>query len=94
MGDTGSLFFGALAIGGAFMMQNPTVGLIATSVFIIEMLTSFLQIFYCKLTGGKRLFRMAPIHHHFEKCGWSEIKIVLVFSAIEVLFCLVAWMAL
>lgn len=91
MGDTGSLFFGALVIGCAFVVNRPLVGLIVSAVFVLEMLSSFLQIFYFKLTHGKRLFRMAPLHHHFEKCGWGENKIVLVFSTVELLFCIVAW---
>ena len=67
MGDTGSLFFGALVIGASFMMQNPIAGLLVSAVFIIEMLSSFLQVLYFKATHGKRLFKMAPLHHHFEK---------------------------
>lgn len=94
MGDTGSLFFGSLAIGSAFMMQQPIVGLIFTAVFILEMLSSLLQVLYFRLTHGKRLFKMAPVHHHFEKCGWSEYRIVAVFSLVAVLFCLLAWFAL
>jgi phospho-N-acetylmuramoyl-pentapeptide-transferase len=92
MGDTGSLFFGALVIGTALVMNRPIVGLIVSALFIIEMLSSFLQIFYFKLTHGKRLFRMAPLHHHFEKCGWGENKIVFVFSAVELLFCILAFL--
>ncbi len=94
MGDTGSLFFGALAIGCAFMMQDPIVGLIVTAVFILEMLSSFLQVIWFRLSGGKRLFKMAPVHHHFEKCGWSEIRVVTVFSVVAVLFCVIAWFAI
>ncbi len=94
MGDTGSLFFGALVIGSAFMNGNPIVGLIVSAVFILEMLSSFLQVAWFKISGGKRLFKMAPIHHHFEKCGWSEIKIVAVFSAVAAIFCLIAFFAL
>ena len=63
-------------------------------VFILEMLSSFLQVIWFKLTHGKRLFKMAPVHHHFEKCGWSERKIVLVFSLVELAFCVLAWFAL
>ena len=94
MGDTGSLFFGALVIGGAFMMKNPIVGLFASAVFIIEMLTSLLQRLYFKATHGKRLFKMAPIHHHFEKCGWSERAIMVRFSLVAALFCLLGWFLL
>ena len=94
MGDTGSLFLGALVMGGAFAMKSPLIGLVVSAVFIIEMLSSLLQRVYFKLTHGKRLFRMAPIHHHLEKCGWRENKIVAVFSAAELLFCIVAWLAM
>ena len=94
MGDTGSLFFGALVIGTAFQMREPVIGIIVSMVFILEMLSSFLQVIYYELTHGKRLFRMAPVHHHFEKCGWNEYKIVAVFSGVAVLLCIVAWFGL
>lgn len=94
MGDTGSLFFGALVIGGAFMMEQEIAGILLSMVFILEMLSSFLQVLFFKLTHGKRLFKMAPVHHHFEKCGWSENTIVAVFSLVEVLFCVAAWFAI
>lgn len=93
MGDTGSLFLGALVIGAAFGYGNGVLGLIVSAVFILEMFSSFLQIIYFKLTHGKRLFKIAPIHHHFEYCGWSEIKVVVVFTLVEVLFCILAWLA-
>ena len=91
MGDTGSLFFGALVIGGAFMMQNPIAGLLASAVYIIEMLSSLLQVLYFKATHGKRLFKMAPLHHHFEKCGWTERQIMVRFSIAAAVFCVLAW---
>ncbi len=99
MGDTGSLFLGGLIISAAFGMGQESVGLIICTVFIIEMLSSFLQKAVFKYTRirtgtGKRLFRMAPLHHHFEKCGWSENKVVLIFSLVEMLFCILAWLAL
>ncbi len=101
MGDTGSLFFGAMVIATAFQVGEPCVGLIISLVFILEMLSSFLQVLVFKITKklsktgeGKRLFRMAPLHHHFEKCGWSEIRIVITFSVVELLFCVLAWFAL
>lgn len=94
MGDTGSLFLGSLVIGCAFMMREPIVGLIVAAVYILEMLSSLLQVVYFRLTHGKRLFRMAPIHHHFEQCGWGENRIVLTFSLVEALFCVLAWFAL
>ena len=94
MGDTGSLFLGSLVIGCAFMMREPIVGLIVAAVYILEMLSSLLQVVYFRLTHGKRLFKMAPIHHHFEQCGWGENSIVLTFSLVEALFCVLAWFAL
>lgn len=99
MGDTGSLFLGALVIGGAFQMREGAVGLIVSAVFILEMLSSFLQtnVFRLtrKLTGeGKRIFKMAPFHHHLEKCGWNEYRLMYVFSFVELLFCILAWFAL
>ena len=93
MGDTGSLFIGGLISGVAFMINKPIIVLIASSVFIFEMISSFLQVLYFKLTHGKRLFKMAPVHHHFEKSGWSEKKIVIVFSLITVVCCTAAWFA-
>ena len=94
MGDTGSLFLGALVIGSAFMLNAVSAGLILAGVFIFEMLSSFLQVLYFKLTHGKRLFRMAPFHHHLEKCGWNEYAIVGFFTACEILLCVVAWFAI
>lgn len=94
MGDTGSLFLGALVIGSSFMMKDAAVGVIISTVYVVEMLSSLLQICYFKLTHGKRIFRMAPIHHHFECLGWKENKVVAVFSAVELVFCVVAFLAL
>jgi len=82
MGDTGSLFLGGLVVGGAFMMKNPLLVVLYGIIYIIETASVILQVGYFKLTHGKRLFKMSPIHHHFEKCGWSEIKIVVVASVI------------
>lgn len=82
MGDTGSLFLGGLVVGGAFMIDNPLLVLVFGLVYVIEAASVILQVGYFKLTHGKRLFKMAPIHHHFEKCGWSEIKIVVVASVL------------
>lgn len=93
MGDTGSLFLGGLAISAAFGFGNGVMGLIVCAVFILEMLSSFLQIFYFKITKGKRLFKMAPFHHHLEQCGWSENQIVVVFTLVEIAFCVLAWFA-
>ena len=94
MGDTGSLFFGSLVIGGAFMIRAYLVGIVLSGVFIFEMLSSFLQVLFFKLTKGKRLFKMAPFHHHLEKCGWNEYTIVAFFSACEILLSVAAWLLL
>ena len=85
MGDTGSLFLGGLVIGMAFMANNPLIIVIVGIMYIVESLSDIIQVGYFKLSHGKRVFKMAPIHHHFEKCGWSEIKIVTVFSAIDLI---------
>ena len=93
MGDTGSLFLGAMVIGSAFLAGEEIAGLVICTVFIFEMFSSLLQVVWFKLTHGKRLFRMAPFHHHLEQCSWNEYQIVGFFSALEVLFCVVAWFA-
>lgn len=90
MGDTGSLFLGGMVVGSAFLMNNPLLVLIFGLVFVIETFSVMLQVTVYKLTK-KRVFKMAPIHHHFEKCGWSEIKIVCVFSVLAAVFCALAW---
>ncbi len=94
MGDTGSLFFGGVVCGCAFILGNPLIIVIAGLVYIIETLSVMLQVAYFKLTHGKRLFKMAPIHHHFEKCGFSEVKIVITFTLATAIFCAVAWFGL
>lgn len=91
MGDTGSLFLGGLVVGGAFLTGSPLIVLVCGIVYVAESASVILQVGYFKLTHGKRLFLMSPIHHHFEKKGWSEVKIVLTFTAVTVLFCVVAW---
>ena len=91
MGDTGSLFLGGIVCGLAFALDMPLVLILVGIVYIGETLSVILQVGYFKLTHGKRLFKMSPIHHHFEMCGWSEVKIVLVFTAVSALMCLVAW---
>ncbi len=90
MGDTGSLFIGALLTGVAFAMDIPFVLVPIGIIYICENLSVILQVTYFKLTKGKRLFKMSPLHHHFELSGWSENKIVTVFSAITLLGAVVA----
>ena len=91
MGDTGSLFLGGAVAGLAFACEMPLVLLLVGLIYIIETLSVILQVTYFKATHGKRLFKMAPIHHHFEMCGWCEKKIVLVFTGITVVLCLLAY---
>ncbi len=94
MGDTGSLALGGFVASTAYMMQMPMFILIVALIYWIEILSVMLQVGYFKLPHGKRIFRMAPIHHHFELGGWSETKVVAVFSIITTLLCLIAYMGL
>ena len=80
MGDTGSLYLGGFLCALAFGMNMPIILIPIALVYLLEMLSVVLQVVYFKATKGKRLFKMSPIHHHFEMCGWSEVKIVVVFS--------------
>lgn len=92
MGDTGSLFLGGILVGAAFALGEPLIILVAGLVYVIETVSVMLQVSVFKLSGRKkRLFRMAPIHHHFEQCGWSENKVVAVFSAATVVLCVASW---
>ena len=94
MGDTGSLFLGGAICGLAFALNMPLILLLVGVVYIVETLSVILQVGYFKLTHGKRLFKMSPIHHHFEMCGWKEVKICLIFSAVSVVMCVVAWLGI
>ena len=90
MGDTGSLFFGALAGGCAFLCGNPLLLLLCGIVYYVEGFSVVLQVLWFKISGGKRLFRMAPFHHHLEKCGWPEEKIVFTMTLVSLLGAIVA----
>ena len=92
MGDTGSLALGGFVAGAAYMMRMPLFILIVGFIYLAEVISVILQVTYFKKTGGKRLFKMAPIHHHFELCGWSETRVVAVFSIITAILCLIALM--
>ncbi len=94
MGDTGSLALGGFVAATAYMMQMPLFIAIVGLIYPIELLSVILQVGYFKLTGGKRIFRMAPIHHHFELGGWSETRVVAVFSVITTVLCLIALLGL
>ena len=91
MGDTGSLFLGGAVVAMAFIINNPLIIVVAGLLYIIECVSVMLQVLYFKCTHGKRLFRMAPIHHHFEKGGWSEPKVVAVFTVFTVCMCVIAF---
>ena len=91
MGDTGSLFFGAIVVGASFIIGNPLLVVVYGFVFMIEAASDIIQVVYFKLTKGKRLFKMAPLHHHFEKSGFSEMKIVALFGITNVIFCIAAF---
>jgi len=94
MGDTGSLFLGGVVCAMAFALDMPLVLVMVGLVYIVETVSVILQVGYFKLTHGKRLFKMAPIHHHFEMCGWKEEKIVFVFAGVSALMCVIAWFSI
>ncbi len=91
MGDTGSLFLGGAVCGMAFALDAPLVLVPVGVIYIAETMSDIIQVGYFKLTHGKRIFRMAPLHHHLELGGWSEVRIVLTFTGITVAFCLLAF---
>ena len=94
MGDTGSLALGGFVASTAYMLQMPIFIMIVGFIYMVEVISVMIQVTYFKKTGGKRFFKMAPIHHHFELCGWSETRVVAVFSIITALLCLIALMAM
>ena len=89
MGDTGSMFLGGMVVALAYAVDCPIILLPVGIIYVIEALSDVIQIGYFKATHGKRIFKMAPIHHHFEMSGWSEKKIVAVFCAINVIGCVI-----
>lgn len=94
MGDTGSLALGGFVAATAYVLQMPLFLVLVGFIYLIEILSVILQVSYFKLTQGKRIFRMAPIHHHFELGGWSETRVVAVFSIVTTILCLIAFIAL
>ena len=92
MGDTGSLALGGFVAGTAYMLQMPLFIIIVGFIYLVEVASVIIQVAYFKKTHGKRIFKMVPIHHHFELCGWSETRVVAVFSIITALLCLIAFM--
>ena len=94
MGDTGSLAIGGFVTGIAYVMQMPIFIAIVGFIYALEVISVIMQVSYFKITHGKRIFRMAPIHHHFEKGGWSETKVVNVFTTVTVLLALIGYLAI
>lgn len=94
MGDTGSLALGGFVAGTAYMLQMPLYLILVGLIYLIEVASVIIQVTYFKKTGGKRFFKMAPIHHHFELCGWSETRVVAVFSIITAILCMIGLLAL
>lgn len=94
MGDTGSLALGGFVASTAYMLQMPVFIVIVGLIYLIEVLSVMIQVTYFKKTGGKRIFKMAPIHHHFELCGWSETRVVAVFAIVTAILCMVAYLGL
>ncbi len=94
MGDTGSLALGGFVAASTLVMQMPLFIPIIGFIYLIEVLSVIIQVTYFKKTGGKRFFKMAPIHHHFELCGWAETRVVAVFSIVTAILCLVAYLGL
>ena len=94
MGDTGSLALGGFVSALALMLDIPLILVIVGFIYVAEVLSVVLQVGYFKATHGKRLFKMAPIHHHFELSGWKETKVVSVFVIITAILCLVGYLAL
>ena len=91
MGDTGALFIGGAICAIAFTLDMPLILIPLGIVYFIETISDIIQVAYFKLTHGKRIFKMAPLHHHFEMCGWSEYKIFAVFSAVSVVFAVISY---
>ena len=91
MGDTGSLALGGFVVSTAYVLQMPIFIIIVALIYLVEVLSVILQVGYFKMTGGKRIFRMAPIHHHYELGGWSEVKVVAVFTTVTIFLCIFAY---
>lgn len=94
MGDTGSLALGGFVASTAYVLQMPLFIVIVALVYLVEVLSVIIQVTYFKATGGKRFFKMAPIHHHFELCGWPETKVVTFFSIVTAILCVIALLAI
>ena len=94
MGDTGSLALGGFVAAIACMLKMPLFVPIVAFIYLIEVLSVMIQVLYFKISHGKRIFKMAPIHHHFELCGYAETQVVAAFAIITAILCLIAYTAL
>ncbi len=94
MGDTGSLALGGAVVSLAVVTKLPVFLVIVGAVYVAEAVSDILQVVYFKATGGKRIFKMAPLHHHFELSGWAESKIVSVFIIVTIILCLIGLLAI
>lgn len=94
MGDTGSLALGGFVAATAYILRMPLFLIIIAFIYVIEVLSVIIQVLYFKITKGKRFFKMAPIHHHYELCGFTETRVVTAFSVITAVMCLVAYLAI
>ena len=94
MGDTGSLALGGFVASMAYMLNMPLILVIIALVYVVEVLSVIIQVTYFKITKGNRIFKMAPIHHHLEMCGWSETRVVTFFSTITAILCILAYLAI
>ncbi len=94
MGDTGSLALGGFVAAAASMMNMQIFIVIIGLIYVVEVLSVIIQVTYFKMTGGKRIFKMAPLHHHYELCGWPETKVVAVFAIVTAVLCLIGFLAL
>lgn len=92
MGDTGSLFLGGAVCGLAFALDIPLVIPLVGLIYVLEVLSDIIQVVYFKATHGKRFFRMAPLHHHFEMGGWSETKLFCIFSGVTLILCVLSFL--
>lgn len=94
MGDTGSLALGGFVAAEAYVLKMPVFLILVAFIYLVEIISVILQVGYFKLTHGKRIFRMAPIHHHYELGGWSEVKVVTVFTLVTFILCIVAFLGI
>ena len=93
MGDTGSMALGGAVVAFATLTNSPLIIIIVGFIYLAEALSVMIQVTYFKLTNGKRIFKMAPLHHHFEQCGWPETRVVFVFWIVTVVLCWIGVLA-